>query len=122
MIGYVCIGTNDMARAAKFYDGLMATLGATRQWETERFIAWATAPEAPMVLLSKPYDSKPATVGNGTMVALSASSKAAVDAAYQKAIALGGKDEGPAGARGDSFYAGYFRDLDGNKLAVYFGG
>jgi predicted lactoylglutathione lyase len=122
MIGYVCIGTNDMARAAKFYDGLMATLGAKRQWETERFIAWATAPEAPMVLLSKPYDSKPATVGNGTMVALSAGSKAAVDAAYQKAIALGGKDEGPAGARGDSFYAGYFRDLDGNKLAVYFGG
>jgi predicted lactoylglutathione lyase len=122
MIGYVCIGTNDMARAAKFYDGLMATLGAKRQWETERFIAWATAPEAPMVLLSKPYDSKPATVGNGSMVALSASSKAAVDAAYQKAIALGGKDEGPAGARGDSFYAGYFRDLDGNKRAVYFGG
>jgi predicted lactoylglutathione lyase len=121
MIGYVCIGTNDMGRAAKFYDGLMAELGAKRQWETERFIAWATAPEAPMVLLSKPYDSKPATVGNGSMVALRAGSKAAVDAAYKKAIALGGKDEGPAGARGDSFYAGYFRDLDGNKLAVYFG-
>jgi len=121
MIGYVCIGTNDMARAAKFYDGLMATLGAKRQWETERFIAWATAPDAPMVLLSKPYDGKPATVGNGTMIALRASSKSVVDAAYQKAIALGGKDEGPAGARGDSFYGGYFRDLDGNKLAVYFG-
>jgi len=34
-------------------------------------------------------------------------------------IELGAKDEGPAGARGDDFYAGYFRDLDGNKLAVY---
>ena len=122
MIGYVTLGTNDLARATRFYDELLAILGATRGWESEKFIAWTTVPGAPMVLVIKPYDGKPATVGNGMMVALAASSKAEVDAVHGKALALGGKDEGPAGPRGDDFYSGYFRDLDGNKLSVYFMG
>ncbi len=119
MIGYVTLGTNDMARAAKFYDALLALFGAKRGYETERYVAWGTAPTAPMLLVIKPYDGKPATPGNGTMVSLAARSKADVDAVYKKALELGGKDEGPAGPRGDGFYAGYFRDLDGNKLAVF---
>ena len=119
MIGYVTLGTNDMDRAAKFYDTVLAIFGAKRSWETERYVAWGTAPTAPMLLVIKPYDGKRATPGNGTMVSLLARSKAEVDAVYNKAIELGGKDEGPAGPRGDDFYAGYFRDLDGNKLAVY---
>jgi predicted lactoylglutathione lyase len=119
MIGYVTLGTNDMERAAKFYDALLAVLGAKRAWETERFISWATVPTAPMLSVIKPYDGKPATVGNGTMISLAARTKAEVDAVHKKALELGGKDEGPAGPRGDDFYAGYFRDLDGNKLAVY---
>jgi predicted lactoylglutathione lyase len=72
-----------------------------------------------MLSIIKPYDKKPATVGNGVMVALVVDSKAKVDAVYKKAIELGAKDEGPAGPRGDNFYAGYFRDLDGNKLNVF---
>jgi predicted lactoylglutathione lyase len=66
-----------------------------------------------------PYDTKPATVGNGVMVALGVDSRATVDRVYKKAHELGGTDEGPAGPRGDDFYAGYFRDLDGNKLSVF---
>ena len=122
MIGYVTIGTNDFSRGAAFYDGILGVLGAKRGWETERYIAWATDPKAPMLLLIKPYDGKPATVGNGTMVSLAARSRAEVDALHRKALELGGKDEGAVGLRGDDFYAGYFRDLDGNKLAVYFSG
>jgi predicted lactoylglutathione lyase len=119
MIGYVTLGTNDMARAAKFYDALLAAFGAKRTWDTDRFIGWGASPTAPMLCVIKPYDGKAATPGNGTMVSLGARSKAEVDAVYKKAIELGGKDEGPAGPRGDDFYAGYFRDLDGNKLAVF---
>jgi predicted lactoylglutathione lyase len=119
MIGYVTIGTNDIQRAAQFYDEVLGILGGKRAMGNDGFIAWAVAPGAPMVSVIRPYDKKPATVGNGTMVALAAKSKAEVDAVYNKAIALGGKDEGPAGPRGGQFYAGYFRDLDGNKLAVY---
>ena len=120
MIGYVTLGTNDLQRAAKFYDALLGELGAKRAMEMESFIAWATAPNTPMVSVIKPYDKKPATVGNGVMVALMVDSKAKVDALHKKALALGGKDEGAPGPRGDGFYAGYFRDLDGNKLNAFF--
>ena len=120
MIGYVTLGTNDLARAGKFYDALLAEIGAKRAMEMETFIAWATAPNTPMVAVIKPFDGKPATVGNGVMVAINVDSKAKVDALHKKALALGGKDEGAPGPRGDSFYAGYFRDLDGNKLNAFF--
>ena len=119
MIGYVTLGTNDLQRAAAFYDQLLALLGAKRLWDTETFILWSVRPDVPGVSVIKPYDGKAATVGNGTMVALVVDSKQKVDAVYQKAIELGAKDEGPAGPRGEGFYAGYFRDLDGNKLNVF---
>jgi predicted lactoylglutathione lyase len=67
-----------------------------------------------------PFDGKPATVGNGVMVALYVDSRAKVDALHARALELGGSDEGAPGPRGDSgFYAGYFRDLDGNKLNAF---
>ena len=120
MIGYTTFGTNDLKRAAGFYDALLAELGAKRAMEMETFIAWATAPNTPMVAIIKPFDKQPATVGNGVMVALLASSKEQVDKIHAKALALGGKDEGAPGPRGPGFYAGYFRDLDGNKLNAFF--
>jgi predicted lactoylglutathione lyase len=120
MIGYVTLGTNDLQRAAKFYDALLGEIGAKRAMEMETFIAWATAPNTPMVSVIKPFDGKPATVGNGVMVALMMDSKDKVDRLHKKALELGGKDEGKPGPRGDGFYAGYFRDLDGNKLNAFF--
>ncbi len=122
MIGYVCIGTNDLANSARFYDVLLATIGGKRAWETEKYISWTNAPDAPMLLMIKPADGKPATVGNGTMVALSTTSKEQVDALHRMALELGGKDEGAPGPRGDNFYAGYFRDLEGNKLGAFYSG
>jgi predicted lactoylglutathione lyase len=122
MIGYTTLGTNDITRAARFYDGLLAEFGAKRAMEMDSFIAWSAAPGGPMLSVIKPHDGKPATVGNGVMVALAAGSKAQVDAVHRKALELGGKDEGAPGPRGDGFYAGYFRDLDGNKLNAFFMG
>ena len=119
MIGYITLGTNDMQRAAAFYDSLLGLLGAKRAMEMDSFIAWGNSPKGPLLMIHKPHDKNPATVGNGVMIALAVDSKAKVDAVYKKAIELGGKDEGPAGPRGDTFYAGYFRDLDGNKLNVF---
>ena len=119
MIGYVTLGTNDLARAARFYDALLAELGGKRAMEMESFIAWAAAPGGPMVSVIRPFDKKPATVGNGVMVALAANSKEQVDAIHRKALELGGTDEGAPGPRGDGFYAGDCRDLDGNKLNAF---
>ena len=119
MIGYVTLGTNDLPRAAAFYDKLLGKIGAKRFMEFETFIAWAVAPDKPGLALTKPFDGKPATVGNGVMVALAMAKPEQVDAMHALALELGGRDEGAPGPRGDNFYAGYFRDLDGNKLNAF---
>jgi catechol 2,3-dioxygenase-like lactoylglutathione lyase family enzyme len=120
MIGYVTLGTNDLPRAARFYDALLAEIGAKRFMESERFVGWAVAPDKPSLGVIKPYDGKAATVGNGVMVALVVDSNAKVDAIHRKALELGATDEGAPGPReSETFYAAYFRDLDGNKLNCY---
>lgn len=72
-----------------------------------------------MLGLIRPYDGEPATVGNGSMVALAASDRAQVDAVYNRALALGGEDEGAPGERAPGYYFAYFRDLEGNKFSVF---
>ena len=119
MIGYVTLGTNKFEEAAQFYDELLALVGAGRFMESDTFIAWSTGPTAPAVSITKPYDRNPATVGNGMMVAIAMGSPEKVDAFHAKALELGGTDEGAPGPRFDNFYAGYFRDLDGNKLNAF---
>ncbi len=119
MIGYVTLGTNKINEAAKFYDALLGELGAKRYMDSETFIAWAAGTGSPMISICKPHDGNAATVGNGVMVAIPVSSPEKVDALYAKALELGGTDEGAPGLRIENFYAGYFRDLDGNKLNVF---
>ena len=120
MIGYVTLGTNKFDEAAAFYDALLGTLGAERMMDAENFIAWSTGPGSPAISIIKPADGLDACIGNGVMVALAVDSKEKVDALHAKALELGGSDEGAPGPRGDTFYAGYFRDLDGNKLNAFF--
>jgi len=120
MIGYVTLGTNDLERGAKFYDELLAEMGAGRFMEMETLIAWATSPDGPGIAIAKPFDGNPATVGNGVMVGIMVDSTDKVDKLHAKALELGGADEGAPGPRGEGgFYAGYFRDLDGNKLNFF---
>ncbi len=119
MVGYVTLGTNDIGRAARFYDALLELVGAKRLMDIETFILWGTSLTEPCLAITKPFDGNSATVGNGVMVALQAESRDVVDALHGKALELGGQDEGAPGPRGDGFYAGYFRDLDGNKLNAF---
>jgi predicted lactoylglutathione lyase len=119
MIGYVTLGTNNLARAAAFYDAIAKEMGVARMMETDSFIAWGTPGGGAGIGLTAPFDGKPATVGNGVMVALEAKDKAHVDRLYKLAIGFGGKDEGPPGQRSEGFYAAYFRDPDGNKLNAF---
>lgn len=122
MIGYVTVGTNDLARGAKFYDAIAQELGVGRMYETETYIAWGKPGGGAGIGLARPFDGKPATVGNGVMVAFEAQDKAQVDRIHRLALSLGGKDEGAPGQRGEGFYAAYFRDIDGNKLNAFFMG
>ena len=119
MIGYVTLGTNDLDRAEKFYDALLAEVGGKRIMSNERMRFYGAGRGAPMLAICTPFDGQRATAGNGTMVALAAGSQEAVDRVYKKAIALGARDEGAPGQRGTNFYGGYFRDLDGNKFVAF---
>ena len=119
MIGYVTVGTNDLERAAKFYDALAAEMGTARMMEFDSFIAWGTTGGGAGIAATKPYDGNVASVGNGTMVAFEAKDNDQVQRLYDIALANGGSDEGAPGPRGEGFYAGYFRDPDGNKLNAF---
>ena len=122
MIGYITVGSNDIAAAAQFYDALLAEIGGKRMMEEDSFVAWSSDSPGAAFSVTKPFDGNAATVGNGVMVAIAVSSREEVDRVYAKAMELGGTDEGEPGVRSDTFYAGYFRDLDGNKLNVFFMG
>ncbi len=122
MIGYTTLGANNLEEAAQFYDALFAVCGASRIMDLGTFILWGTSLDDSALAVTKPYDGNAATIGNGVMVAIRAKSEEEVQAIYNKAIELGGADEGAPGPRGDGFYAGYFRDLEGNKLNAFFMG
>lgn len=124
MILYITLGTNNLAAATRFYDAVMPPLGLVRRFQNDDEIGYG-APEVNQpsrirFWVTKPYDGQAATVGNGSMTALVAPSRAAVDAFHAAGLAAGGTDEGAPGLRpyGPSFYACYLRDPDGNKLSA----
>ncbi|ODT89761.1 VOC family protein [Phenylobacterium sp. SCN 70-31] len=120
MIGYATIGTNDLERATKFYDAVLATLGGKRTFANgDRMQFYGGGATPGMLAISKPYDEQPATAGNGSMFGLPAASKEQVDAAHAAAIAAGGVCDGAPGQRLPTFYGAYFRDPDGNKVCVF---
>lgn len=124
MIGYVLVGTNNLAQAGSFYDALLSTIGAERFMEEDNyFIAWARQPGEVSFGVTRPFNKEAATIGNGNMVAIALESPEQVNTFYEKALALGGTCEGAPGFRPEDatkgFYAGYFRDLDGNKLNAF---
>lgn len=119
MIGYVTLGTDDIEGAGAFYDSLLGEMGARRFMSEERIIVWAVSPDAPMLGVIRPHDGKPASAGNGVMVALAAGSREAVDQLHARALSLGASDEGAPGERMAGFYAGYFRDPGGHKMNFF---
>jgi predicted lactoylglutathione lyase len=122
MIGYITLGTNDLQKAAKFYDVLLAKcFKAKRDMESDRFVAWGTPENPGQFAVTKPFNNGPATVSNGGMVSLMLNSREEVDEFYTQAMELGASSEGAPGVREmEAFYGSYFRDLDGNKIAAFF--
>ena len=130
MLSYVYFGTNDLEKAIAFYSAVLAPLGMNRcitnDPEWDRVAAgWGIYEDGGArelgFWIGKPFDQRPATAGNGSMVAFSARTWKAVDEFYAAALAHGGRCDGPPGLRLDyapDFYAAYVRDLDGNKLAA----
>ncbi len=120
MIGYAMLGTNNYDKALTFYDTVLAPVGGKRMMDFGSQTVFGTDKGGAMLGVGNPYNKEPATWGNGTMIALQMPSQEKVHEVYDAALKAGGTCEGPAGARGDTFYAGYFRDLDGNKLCAFY--
>jgi catechol 2,3-dioxygenase-like lactoylglutathione lyase family enzyme len=123
MLAYVMIGSNNIKKSQKFYDAALAPLGLTRTQSDKRYIGYGpkAAPKKSAFFVTKPYNKKAATFGNGTMISLAAKSKKAVAAFHAAALANGGTDEGKPGPRpaDGSNYVAYARDPDGNKICAY---
>jgi len=117
-VGYVCLGANDFDRATAFYDSLLGEMGGKRLMPTPHGLMYRLASGA-MIMITRPYDEKPATASNGGMLAIAVDSKEDVARVHAKALELGGKCEGEPGPRANFGEFAYFRDLDGNKLAVF---
>ncbi len=132
MFAYLCLGSNDLARSAAFYDATLGVLGYSRcdtSGESETswtgWIGWGRyekeGAEQDALWVCKPFNGKAATAGNGSMFALWAKSWRQVEEFHAAALAHGGISEGAPGLRlhyNPDFYSTYVRDPDGNKLAV----
>jgi catechol 2,3-dioxygenase-like lactoylglutathione lyase family enzyme len=124
MLGYATIGTNNLKSALAFYDALLGEVGAKRLMEMPHgFTLYGVTMRKPALAVTPPYNGKPATPGNGNMLALTVDDRATVDTLHKKALELGGSCEGQPGVRGEegpgAFYAAYFRDPEGNKICAY---
>jgi len=123
MIGYTTVGTNDLQRAMAFYDALFSSVGIARLLELPMLAAWGVNWNKPIFGVAKPFDGRPASPGNGVMIAIGQRTREKVRTLHARALELGGSDEGPPGVRGadgsQAFYAAYIRDLDGNKLCFF---
>ena len=120
IISFVMVGVNDLDKSSKFYDAVFFHLGLKKVNTDERMIAYAHSndPHEIKFYITKPYNKKPATIGNGTMIALLADTNEAVDKFHATALENGAVDEGSPGKRKDGNYYAYVRDLDGNKIAA----
>lgn len=120
---YVTVGATDSEASNSFYDAVLATIG----WKSHvNFPGWRAYSENGAgtgftLWVATPFDNKPATAGNGSMVGFFAKSHEEVDAFHAAAMTHGGSDEGGPGLRpqyGPTWYAAYMRDPAGNKIAI----
>lgn len=121
-LGYALVGTNNLETAKQFYDALFATADIVRLHDGPRGALWGPQGGRHFFGIITPFDGERATHGNGMMVALALSDQASVKNVHAAALRLGATDEGTPGLRGDPAYEAffaYFRDIDGNKIALY---
>lgn len=119
MLEYATVGTRDLPRAVEFYDKILSPLGGRRSHSWLDKMQFYTSDRGGLFCVCKPHDGREASVGNGSMFGFRAATPDLVDSVYALALSLGAKSEGEPGPRAPSIYIAYFRDLDGNKIAVY---
>ncbi len=123
MLNYITIGANNLERSGRFYAAILVPLGyTTNEFPTGIEFAPAQPNGAGTVYVTRPFDGAEATVGNGSMAAFQAPTRALVRSLHAAALAAGGTDDGAPGLRpqySEHFFVGYLRDPVGNKVALF---
>ena len=117
------VGTSDLKRSVDFYDAILAPLGLAKSEVQDDYVGYApiSMPDEIEFYVTKPFNQEPPSAGNGTMIALGASSLEALKKFHSTALEKGGTDEGAPGPRdGTAIHYAYVRDYDGNKICAFF--
>jgi catechol 2,3-dioxygenase-like lactoylglutathione lyase family enzyme len=118
MLSHLSLGVEDLARAAAFYETVLAPLGFVCVWRKPRGAGFG-APDGEDRLALFPAPDAAGGSKAGFHLCFAAPSRDAVDAFHAAALAAGGKDAGAPGLRphyGADYYAAFAIDLDGHKL------
>ena len=128
MIAYVTLGSNNIENAELFYSAFLLPLGYQLFKEGNGDLSYCLpkpgemTPPLPDVYIKTPFNGKPASAGNGQMIAFEVPSQKNVQSFHSSALKNGGTSEGEPGFRlsyGAHFYVRYLRDPDGNKITVF---
>ena len=122
MLAGVCVGSNDLSKASAFYDEVLATIGMSRTMQNHMEVGYGPTGEPGTFWVLRPFNGQVATAGNGSQVMFVADTKEQVDAFHQAAMDAGARNDGAPGKRDyrKGYYGAYCRDLDGNKLHVFY--
>ncbi len=115
-MNYFIFGTNNKNKAVEFYDSLFDGCGLKKIRDEGRMTLWVN--DEFMFSIAEPFDGKPASNGNGTMLGLNVKTREEVDRLHQKALSLGGISDGGPRVRSGR-HSAYIRDLDMNKICLF---
>lgn len=120
---HVCVGSNDLEKANKFYTEVLGALGIQNfgKMGESTTTLYGVEGGSPEFAVLSPANGEAATYANGGTIGFIAANRAAVDAFHAAGMANGGSDEGEPGPRpfSPTAYGCYLRDPDGNKICAY---
>lgn len=127
MFNHVMVGTNDIARAKRFYDAVLGTLGAGEPVQNAASTGHNRLfyrHNGSTFCVTEPINGEAAAPANGGTIGFKCTSPEQVNAFHDTAVANGGTSEEEAPGLRESkmgaMHLAYVRDPDGNKLcAIY---
>lgn len=118
MIDHVSIAVSDLARATRFYEAVLGTIGYAALDIRGATVGFGKT-YSEFWLNARP-DMMPLPGNSGAHVCLRVRSRELVDAFHAAALANGGTSNGAPGLRphdGEAgYYAAFIRDPDGNRV------